>query len=66
MHHTHQKFIAHVKKYRTTKLANDPELFSGQIYTGEQGLEKGLVDEVGSIVRVMESKYPDAKLDFPT
>lgn len=42
-----------MKKYRSTKLANDPEIFSGQVYTGENGLEKGLIDEVGSMVRVM-------------
>ena len=58
-------FINQVKKYRSGKLENDPELWSGQVYTGEQGLEKGLVDEIGSIVKVMSSKYPDASLDFP-
>jgi ClpP class serine protease len=46
-------------------LVNDPEVWSGQIYTGEKGLEKGLVDEVGSMVKVLSSKYPDASLDFP-
>lgn len=46
-------------------MINDPELWSGQIYTGEKGLEKGLVDEVGSMVKVLSSKYPEASLDFP-
>lgn len=54
-----------MKKYRSGKLANDPELWTGQVYTGEKSLEKGLVDEVGSMVKVLSGKYPDANLDFP-
>lgn len=45
---THQQFIDQVKKGRGDKLVNDPDLFSGLVWTGEQALEKGLVDGLGS------------------
>ncbi|WP_246077746.1 S49 family peptidase [Neptunomonas concharum] len=45
---THQQFIDQVKKGRGDKLKEDPKLFSGLVWTGEQALEKGLVDGLGS------------------
>ena len=30
------------------KVANDPDIYSGLIWTGERGLELGLVDALGS------------------
>lgn len=62
---THEKFIDHVKKYRSKQLSNDPDIFSGEIYSGESSLEKGLVDEIGSMVQFLSNRYPDSKLDFP-
>ncbi len=44
----HQQFIAVVKKGRGEKLKDDPLLFSGYIWTGEQALKLGLVDKLGS------------------
>jgi protease-4 len=45
----HQQFIDSVKKGRGDKLKLDTDgLFSGLIWTGEQGLEIGLVDELAS------------------
>ena len=45
----HQQFIDSVKKGRGDKLKQDIEgLFSGLIWTGEQSLEIGLVDELAS------------------
>lgn len=45
----HQQFIDAVKKGRGDKLKQDAEnLFSGLIWTGEQSLEIGLVDELAS------------------
>jgi len=45
---THKQFIDQVKKGRGDRLANDPKLFSGLVWTGEQALELGLVDGLGS------------------
>lgn len=40
----HQQFINAVKTGRGNKLKNDPLLFSGLVWTGQQALELGLVD----------------------
>ena len=45
---THQHFINDVKAGRGDRLKNDPNLFSGLIWNGEQGIELGLVDDLGS------------------
>ncbi len=46
---THQQFIDDVKAGRGDRLADDERLFSGLIWTGEQALELGLVDQLGSL-----------------
>lgn len=45
---THNQFIDQVKKGRGDKLAKDDKLFSGLVWTGEQALELGLIDGLGS------------------
>ncbi len=45
----HEQFIAAVKEGRGDALANDPDIFSGRIYSGNQGLKLGLADEFGSV-----------------
>ena len=47
---THQQFIDSVQKGRgdRLKVQEHPELFSGLIWSGEQALELGLVDALGS------------------
>ncbi|MGD8408384.1 MAG: S49 family peptidase, partial [Thiohalophilus sp.] len=44
----HQQFIDAVKKGRGDKLGDDPKLFSGLIWTGEEGVELGLIDGLGN------------------
>ena len=44
----HEQFISVVKQGRGDKLADDPLLFSGYVWTGEQSVDLGLVDELGS------------------
>lgn len=44
----HQQFIATVRKGRGERLHEEPDLFSGLAWTGEQGVELGLVDGLGS------------------
>ncbi len=48
----HQQFIEIVKEGRGDRLKNDPQLFSGLMWTGEQALELGLVDELLSASQV--------------
>ena len=45
---THNQFIDVVKRGRGDRLLDDPEIFSGLIWTGEQAVEKGLIDGLGS------------------
>jgi len=44
----HEQFVNTVMKSRRDKLSQDPEMFSGLIWTGERGLELGLIDAFGS------------------
>ena len=44
----HQQFIDAVKAGRGDRLADDPKIFSGLFWTGEEGVELGLVDGLGS------------------
>jgi len=45
---THRQFIAQVRQGRGDRLVDDASLFSGLIWTGEQALELGLIDGLGS------------------
>ena len=44
----HRQFIETVKEGRGERLADDERIFSGLIWTGEQSIELGLVDALGS------------------
>jgi protease-4 len=44
----HEQFVNTVKRGRGDRLAKDPKLFSGLIWTGVQALDLGLVDALGS------------------
>lgn len=44
----HQQFITAVRKGRGDRLKDDSKLFSGLIWTGEESLQLGLVDELAS------------------
>ncbi len=45
---THKQFIEQVKKGRGDRLTSNDKVFSGLIWTGEQALEIGLIDGLGS------------------
>jgi len=44
----HQQFIDTVKQGRGDRLKDDEEIFSGLFWTGEESIELGLADELGS------------------
>lgn len=44
----HQQFINAVKASRGDRLKDQPELYSGMIWSGERALELGLIDGLGS------------------
>ncbi len=45
----HKQFIAVVKAGRGDRLKDSPELFSGLFWTGQQAIELGLADQLGSL-----------------
>ena len=50
----HQQFIAAVKQGRGERLKENPDIFSGLMWTGEQSIALGLVDALGSTRYVAE------------
>ncbi len=54
LHEIHHQFIEAVKKGRGERLKEIPELYSGLVWTGYQGMELGLVDELGDVRHVAE------------
>jgi protease-4 len=52
LNHIHAQFIAVVKKGRGDRLKETSEMFSGLFWTGQQAIELGLADELGSIDQV--------------
>ncbi len=55
----HETFIAHVQSRRGDKLADDPDLFSGEIWVGKSAVDVGLADGVGHLVPVMKERFGD-------
>lgn len=45
----HQQFISAVKTGRGDRLKNDPEIFSGLVWTGAKSITLGLADELGTV-----------------
>lgn len=58
----HQQFIAVVKKGRGDRLKETPETFSGLFWTGEQAVEMGLADGLGSLDSVAREVVKAEKL----
>ena len=55
----HEAFIAHVKARRGTKLADDPDIFTGEFWLGKRSIELGLADGIGHLVPKMKELYGD-------
>jgi serine protease SohB len=55
----HQTFIAHVKSRRGDKLADNPDLFTGEIYIGDGAIRQGLADGIGHLVPEMKRRFGD-------
>lgn len=54
----HGNFIDQVKERRGARLA-DRDLFTGEIWVGEGGIEVGLADEIGHLAPTMRRLYGD-------
>jgi signal peptide peptidase SppA len=53
----HETFIDLVKARRGTKLAEDPDLFTGLFWSGRRARELGLVDAIGDMRSVLKERY---------
>ena len=62
LENTHAQFITAVQQGRGDRLADDPRLFSGLIWSGEQALELGLIDGLGSSSHVARQIIGHEKL----
>ncbi len=59
----HSYFIDHVKARRGAKLADDPALFTGEVWIGQKAVDKGLADGIGHLVPSMKDRFGD-KVNF--
>ncbi|MFZ7092128.1 S49 family peptidase [Primorskyibacter sp. 2E233] len=59
----HENFIGHVKSVREGKLAENPDLFTGEIWIGRHAVDQGLADGVGHLVPKMKERFGD-KVNF--
>jgi protease-4 len=48
LNQVHQQFISAVKAGRGDRLKENPDMFSGLVWTGEEGVKLGIVDAVGN------------------
>lgn len=58
----HQQFIDAVKQGRGSRLKEIPDMFSGLIWTGAEGIKLGLADELGDVRHVAEEVIGAKKL----
>ena len=55
----HDVFIDWVKERRGKRLSDDPKLFTGEVWVGEDAVEPGLIDGIGHLVPTMKARFGD-------
>ncbi|TCP44519.1 S49 family peptidase [Rhodovulum marinum] len=55
----HEAFKAHVRARRGDRLTTEDGLFTGDVWVGEQAVERGLADGIGHLVPVMKDRFGD-------
>ena len=61
----HQQFIAEVKAGRGERLQDNPDLFSGLVWSGDKSMELGLIDGLGNLSHVAREVIGQEKIvDF--
>lgn len=59
----HDQFADWVRERRGDKLSGtEDELFSGEVWTGARAKDRGLVDGLGTLRRIVLQRFPDAHL----
>ncbi len=59
----HATFIDYVKSRRGKKLSDNPDLFTGEVFIGQKGIDAGLADGIGHLAPVMKQRFGD-KVQF--
>lgn len=57
---THRQFVDDVRAGRGERLSDSPDIFSGLIWSGEQSVALGLVDQLGSLEQVARAQVGGA------
>ncbi|MCJ7872573.1 S49 family peptidase [Marinovum sp. 2_MG-2023] len=55
----HVNFIHQIKERRGDKLADHPDLFTGEVWIGERAQQVGLIDGIGHLDAVMKERFGD-------
>ncbi|SHH07654.1 serine protease SohB [Cognatiyoonia sediminum] len=55
----HAIFIDHVKARRGDKLSDNPDLFTGEVFIGQKGVDQGLADGIEHLVPFMKAQFGD-------
>ncbi len=55
----HQAFIDHVTTRRAGKLVENKDLFTGEFWVGQAGVDLGLADGIGHLVPKMKERFGD-------
>lgn len=59
----HAAFRNWVTERRGDKLADDPALFTGEVWIGRNALDVGLADAVGTLRAVVAERFPEAEIE---
>ncbi|SLN53019.1 S49 family peptidase [Pseudooctadecabacter jejudonensis] len=59
----HEVFKSHVASRRAGKLDDSQDLFTGEIWVGQKGIDVGLADGIGHLVPTMKDRFGD-KIKF--
>lgn len=55
----HGTFIAQIKDRRGDKLTDNPDLFTGEVWIGQDAVTEGLADGIGHLVPAMKTRFGD-------
>lgn len=55
----HEIFIGYIKSRRSAKLADNPDLFTGEVWIGQKAVDQGLADGLAHLVPEMKKRYGD-------
>lgn len=58
----HRMFADWVRERRGDRLTSDTDVFTGDIWTGDEALDLGLIDHISTLHAVVQERFPDAKL----